>query len=388
MSAGPRPGLRVLVLHNRYRHHGGEERAVDSQMAALRDAGVEHRTLLRDSAQAGPARAAASMLGGGGGAREVRDAVRAFRATVLHAHNIQPLFGPRSLAAARGAGARVVLSLHNFRLFCAIGVAFRDGATCFRCRGRFTLPGLALDCRESPAESAVYTAALAVHQPAVLEAVDRFVTASAFAAGQLARLGLPAERIEVIPNHLPPTAFAPSSRAHEGRYALMAGRLAREKGPEVAVEAAALSGVPLKVTGTGPLEGEVRELAARLRAPVELLGRVERAELERLLSGAAMVVMPSVGPDVFPYSALETMAAGVPVVASRTGGLTEMVGEERCVPRRDPIALAAAMRALWDDPDRRRAEGEALLARACERHGEERYVASLLDLYGRLGAGG
>ena len=376
----------MIVLHNRYRHHGGEERAVEFQVAALRNAGVDHRALFRDSAAAGAARAAASMLGGGSGAREVEDAVRAFRAGVVHAHNIQPLFGPRALAGARRGGARVVLSVHNFRLFCAIGVAFRDGATCFRCRGRFTLPGLALDCRESPAESAVYTAALAAHQPAVLEAVDRFVTASEFAAGQLVRLGLPAERIEVIPNHLEPAAFAPGSRAGEGRYALMTGRLAREKGPEVAVEAAALSGVPLKVTGSGPLEDEVRTLAARLGAPVEFLGRVERAELEGLLGGAAMVVMPSVGPDVFPYSALEAMAAGVPVVASRTGGLTEMVGEERCVPRRDPAALAAAMRALWHDPDRRRSEGEVLLARARERHGEERYVASLLDLYGRLGA--
>ena len=359
---------------------------MEFQVAALRNAGVDHRTLFRDSAAAGAARAAASMLGGGSGAREVEDAVRAFGAGVVHAHNIQPLFGPRALAAAQRGGARVVLSIHNFRLFCAIGVAFRDGATCFRCRGRFTLPGLALDCRESPAESAVYTAALAAHQPAVLQAVDRFVTASEFAAGQLVRLGLPAERIEVIPNHLSLDAFAPGTRAHEGRYALMLGRLAREKGPEVAVEAAALSGVPLKVTGSGPLEGEVRALAARLSAPVEFLGRVERAELEGLLAGAAMVVMPSVGPDVFPYSALEAMAAGVPVIASRTGGLTEMVGEERSVHRRDPAELAAAMRALWHDPDRRRSEGEVLLARARERHGAERYVASLLDLYGRLEA--
>ena len=379
-------GPRVLVLHNRYRHHGGEERAVELQTAALRDAGVDHRALFRDSAEAGAARAAASMLGGGSGARGVEEAVRAFGATVVHAHNIQPLFGPRALAAARRGGARVVLSVHNFRLFCAIGVAFRDGATCFRCRGRLTLPGLALDCRESPAESAVYTASLAAHQPAVFRAVDRFVTASEFAAGQLARLGLPAERIDVIPNHLSHDAFAPGTRAHEGRYALMFGRLAREKGPEVAVEAAALSGVPLKVTGSGPLEEEVRGLAARLYAPVEFLGRVERAELDALLAGAAMVVMPSVGPDVFPYSALEAMAAGVPVIASRTGGLTEMVGEERCVPRRDPAALAAAMRALWHDPDRRRSEGEALLTRARGRHGEERYVARLLELYGRLGA--
>jgi glycosyltransferase involved in cell wall biosynthesis len=382
---GTPAGPRVLVLHNRYRLHGGEERAVDFQLAALARAGVEHRALFRDSAAAGRGRVATAMLRGGESARQIAATVRDFGATIVHAHNIQPLFGPQALAAARHAGARVVLNLHNFRLFCAIGVAFRDGASCFRCRGRLTLPGFALDCRQSLPESAVYTAALAAHQPTVIDAVDRFVTSSAFAAGQLARLGLPAERLEVIPHYLPASVFARGSRAHEGHYVLLAGRLTSEKGPQVAVEAAALSGVPLKVTGEGPLEAELRELAARRSAPVEFLGRVERSELERLLRGAAAVALPSLGPDVFPFSALEAMAAGVPVVAARTGGLPEMVGEERCVPRRDPVALAGALEALWREPERRREEGDALIARARERHGEDRYVSSLLDLYAGLG---
>ena len=91
-----------------------------------------------------------------------------------------PAFGPRSLAAARAAGAAVVLHLHNLRLFCAIGVAARDGGPCFRCHHRNTLPGLALNCRESVPEALVYAAALARHQPAVFENVDRFVVPSEY----------------------------------------------------------------------------------------------------------------------------------------------------------------------------------------------------------------
>jgi glycosyltransferase involved in cell wall biosynthesis len=75
------------------------------------------------------------------------------------------------------------------------------------------------------------------------------------------------------------------------------------------------------------------------------------------------------------------MAAGVPVVAARSGSLPELVGAERCVRRRDPDALAAAMRTLWDDPERRRADGDALLARARERFSERRYVDQLLAVY-------
>ena len=89
----------------------------------------------------------------------------------------------------------MILHLHNFRLFCSIATCFRDGAPCFRCRGRFTLPAVALNCRGSLPESAVYATAPGRHQPAVFDAVDRFVTPSEYARGQLARLGLPAERV-------------------------------------------------------------------------------------------------------------------------------------------------------------------------------------------------
>jgi glycosyltransferase involved in cell wall biosynthesis len=372
---------RVLVLHNRYRVPGGEERAVELQLAALRAARISHAALERDSSGADRSRAARSLLRGGEQPGDVAAAARELGATVVHVHNMNPLFGPRSLRAARAAGARVVMHLHNFRLFCSIAVAFRDGSTCFRCSGRFTLPGLVLDCRGSLPESAVYAGALALHQPAVLDAVDRFVTPSRFAAEQLARLGVPADRLDVVANYVPE---APPASPAGGGYALIAGRLSAEKGIATAIEAASRSGVPLRVAGEGPLEGELRAQAERTGAPVELLGHVPAGRVAELLAGAAMVLVPSLGPEVMPFAALEAMAAGVPVVASRTGSLPEVVDDERCVPRGDPDALAAAMRRLWDDPELRRADGEALVARVRERFSAERYTRALLALYERV----
>src|SRR5215211_1157462 len=244
--------MRVLVLHNRYRVEGGEERSVELQLAALRRARVEHRLLERRSADASRPRAAAAMLRGGSREREVVHAVRELGADVVHAHNLHPLLGPRSLVAAREAGARVVLHLHNVRLFCAIGVASRDGGPCFRCRGRRTLPGLVLNCRGSLPEAATYAAALSLHQPRVFGAVDRFVAPSDYAVRRLAALGVPAERLEALPPYLPARAFAQRSAAGEGRYALLAARLSEEKGGDIAIRAAAAAGVPLRVAGEGP----------------------------------------------------------------------------------------------------------------------------------------
>src|SRR4051794_7352126 len=233
MSTSAQP--RVLLLHNRYRFEGGEERSLALHQRALANAGIPHRLLERSSRDTSRLEAAAALLRGGVGEDGVARAVGELGADVVHAHNMQPLIGPRGLAAARAAGARVVLHLHNARLFCAIGVAARDGAPCFRCRGRNTLPGLALNCRESVPEAVAYAAGLALRQPLALNSTDRFVAPSRWAAGQLARLGVPADRLDVLTHYLPAEEMADGSRAHQGRYVLAAGRLSAEKGLDLAI---------------------------------------------------------------------------------------------------------------------------------------------------------
>ena len=372
-------GVRVLVAHNRYRLHGGEERAVDLQLAAFERAEIAHRALFRDSKETSAPHAARSMLRGGDDPEGVSRAVADLRADIAHFHNMHPLFGHRALQAAKDAGARTVLHLHNYRVFCAIAIAFRDGDDCFRCRGRRTVPGLVLNCRDSVPQSAVYTAALAAHQPRVFDAVDAFVTPSRYAADRLIRLGLPEDRLSVVANYLPDDEIAAESRAHAGEYALFAGRLSVEKGAAYAIDAVRKSGVPLKVAGDGPLEDELRHRAAG--ASVEFLGRVPGPEVKRLLSGAALAVVPSISGDVMPFAALEAMAAGVPVAASNAGSLPEVLGPDSCVPKKDAAALANRVDALWREPARRKAEGEAGIARARERFGEQRYLRELLAVY-------
>ena len=356
---------------------------MELQLDALRRAGVAHSLLERRSADLSRSQAAFALLRGGRDEDDVESSTRELRADVVHVHNMLPLPGPRGLEAARAAGASVLLHLHNLRLFCAIGVAARDGGPCFRCHHRNTLSGLALNCRESLPEAAVYAVALARHQPAVFEAVDRFVVPSSYAAGQSALLGVPADRLDVLPHYLPAEAFAERSGADRGSYALVASRLSPEKGIDAAVEAAAATGIPVRVAGEGPAAAELAALAERIRAPVEFIGRLERASVARELAGAAMLLMPSRYHEFAPYSALEAMAAGVPVLASCLGGLPEMLGAKRCVPPGDAAALAERMTALWESPELRRAEGDELIARARAGHGEEGYVSRLLELYRR-----
>jgi glycosyltransferase involved in cell wall biosynthesis len=388
----------VLILHHRYRVAGGEERAVEDLVWLVREhLGEDAEVLSRDSARVGGRRAALGLLAGGLAPAEVADAVGRTRARVVHAHNVQPTFGWRALAAARGAGARVVLHLHNYRLVCAVGTCFTRGRDCTRCHGRNTSPGIALNCRGgSRAESAAYAAGLALWQRRLAESADAFVVPSAFALARLRELGAPlGDRAHVIPSVQ--REFAAGSRAAEGEYALAVGRLTPEKGFADAIAACRVAGLPLVVAGDGPQRAELERLASApsavvapaaapfaaaaapfdAAAPVRFTGRVSAPELAALRARAAVAIIPSRYAEILPLAALEAMAAGLPVVAARAGGLAEMVPEAGLYPPGDVPALAGRARALWGDP----AAGEAALARARERTAPSVVAAALADVY-------
>jgi len=368
---------RVLLLHNRYRQAGGEERVVDELEALLRARGHAVARLERDSDEASRARAAHGLLRGGVQPGDVAKAVRLHRADVVHAHNVHPLLGWRALAAAQAAGARTVLHLHNYRLACAIGVAFRDGAPCYRCHGRDTLPGVRHRCRGSVTEGIVYAAGIARQQPRLLAHADALVPVSAALAGRLAEMEIPRERMTVLPNAV--RTIAAASRAGEGTYALAAGRLVEEKGFDLAVQAAREAGVPLRIAGDGPQEARLRALAAD--ADVTFLGRLSDEALARERRGAAVLLAPSRNDDPCPMAVVEALADGVPVLGSARGGIPELIGEDAALPPDDPAAWRAALSALWSDPAARAAAGAAALARARERHSPDVWYAGLMGVY-------
>ncbi|HEX4034176.1 MAG TPA: glycosyltransferase family 4 protein [Solirubrobacteraceae bacterium] len=362
----------ILFVHNRYRQSGGEERAVENLLWLVREhLGEEAELLTRDSALLGRRRAAAGMLRGGLSPQDVAHAVRRTRARVVHAHNLQPSFGWRALAASREAGARVVGHLHQYRSVCAVGICFTHGRECTRCHGRNTLPGVLHNCRGSAREALVYAAALSLWQERTAALIDAAIVPSEFALARLRELGAPlGDSVRVLPH--PVTQFASASRAPLGAYALFAGRLEPDKGLGVAVAACAQVGIPLVVAGEGS------QRAAHEGAPgVTFAGRVDAGELARLRAGARLALMPSLTSETFGLAAAESMAAGLPVAASDIGALGELVPREWLSAPGDAAALARTVEALAGDPS----AGEAALRTAHERLDPARIASTLAAIY-------
>jgi glycosyltransferase involved in cell wall biosynthesis len=375
--------MKVLLAHNRYRVAGGEERHVELLERGLREAEVDVRIFERRSDEIRtPLRRLAtavtmsySPLAAAALGRELRD----FRPDVVHFHNLLPLLTPSSLRAAHASGARVVLTVHNYRFACPAGTLLRRGCYHEDCVDGSSLACAARNARGSIGESLAYGIALELQRRfRLLERwVDAFIAPSAFVAERLERAGLPSNRIHVLPSGVELEA----DPAHEGTFALFAGRLSPEKGVHALLRAARRTQMPVLVAGGGPLAAEVAA------APhVRYLGELDRLQLTALRRRAAFAVVPSLAPEVFPMTALEAFAAGKPVVASRVGGLPELVEDGvtgTLVPPDDPARLAEAMTALWEAPERAARFGERAWRRVRDRYSLREQIARTITLYAR-----
>jgi glycosyltransferase involved in cell wall biosynthesis len=316
--------VRVAVFHSRYLSGpaSGENRVLGDDIKLLTDAGHEVRswTPSPGTTPREQAKAAVQAVWSLEAVARVRELVRTWGAEIVHCHNLFPLLSPAVIREASTQGAGVVMTLHNYRLMCLAGSFHRDGHTCEECLGRAPWRGVAHRCyRGSALASGVLATSLITHRSMnTFDRVDRFIAVSGFVRQKHVEAGISAERIGVATQFAWPTA----RREGPGDYFLYVGRLTREKGANSLVEAWTQDMGRLVVVGDGP---EMDHLRAVASPAVEFHGLVCGDEVPPLLRGARALLVPSLANDPAPRSVTEAYAAGVPVVASRSGGLPEMV---------------------------------------------------------------
>ncbi|HUP19955.1 MAG TPA: glycosyltransferase [Gemmatimonadota bacterium] len=388
--------MKVLVVHNRYVEPGGEDEVFEAETALLESRGHAVLRYEEDNdriAEMGRLEVARRTLWSRESRRSLEDLLLRERPDVAHFHNTFPLVSPAAYWAAAAANVPVVQTLHNYRLMCANAQLFRDGGPCEECVGRLApWPGILYGCyRGDRAASAVVAGMLGLHRALGTWArrVDRYLTLTRFARDKMVEGGFPAERIRVKPNFLP---VDPGPGEGRGGYALYVGRLSPEKGIGTLVEAWERLDppVPLQVVGQGSEAPAVEALAAR-RPEVRMRGRLPRDEVAALMRDALVLVVPSRWYEGFPLVVVEALAAGLPVIASDLGSLTEVVrpGETGWrVPAGDPAALAAAVARAAADPTAlipmRRAAREDFK----ERYTAERGYTALMEIYREVARNG
>ncbi|HLF18595.1 MAG TPA: glycosyltransferase family 4 protein [Candidatus Omnitrophota bacterium] len=386
--------MKILIGHNRYQFEGGEDAVVASEQRLLGQHGqevVSYRRDNRELSSLSPLRRLFTYLNIGWSRvtyREVRSILKRERPDIAHFHNVHFMMTPSVYYACQEEGVPVVQSLHNFRMFCANALFFRDNMVCEDCLKIGVGEGIRHKCyKNSRLATTLVTRMMQRHhkQKTWLNQINAYICASEFTKRKYIEGGIPGERIFVKPNFA--ESYSYKLKEHKD-YALYMGRLSQEKGLDVLLEAyRLLAPLPLKIAGEGPMREQInRFIEEHHLKNIEILGFTSHEAWEDLMSQAKFAVVPSRCYENFPRIVSESFSFGLPVVASRLGSLRELVKDKEngvFFTSGDSQDLAQKIKWMYEEADLKSLRQNARRTFE-EKYAPEKNYQELISIYERV----
>jgi glycosyltransferase involved in cell wall biosynthesis len=331
--------MKLLILHNRYRLAGGEDRVVQAEKRLLEANGHDVILLEEDNLRIGNAWNKLVVAGGSiysfAAKKRVKAAIYRFRPDIVHVHNFFPLFSPSVYDACYDAGVPVVQTLHNYRLACPKAIPLRDGKICEDCIGQLIpLPSIVHGCyRNSRLQSLIVASMTTLHKfwGTWHKKVDAYIALSQFQKEKMIQAGLPADKIYIKPNFV----FASNTSVLDNKsqeYLLFVGRLSEEKGVFLLIDCYIQNriSIPLKIVGDGLLRPALQQKVKQAGCEnlIEFLGYKNESSVMALMRNAKLLVFPSIWYEGFPSTIAEAFASSLPVVVSKLGSMKEIVEDK------------------------------------------------------------
>ena len=328
--------MKILLIHCHYRLPGGEDAVFAAERALLEQHG--HTVVVYERSNEEAAHGAAKALlpfravWNRRAARDVRNIMEQQHIDAVHIHNTLLLLSPAVVRAAKKCGVPVVLTLHNFRLFCPNGILLRDGRVCEDCPHHGLHCALRHRCyRGSRAQTLVVVAAYWLHRVLGTWRGIAITTPTEFDREKLLEFNkihptFDENRLIVKPNPVTVPSGPVTLWEERKRQFVFAGRLEELKGLRTVIEAWRILGKDaplLLVAGDGPLADWAK---AQNLPKVQFVGQLPRDALHRLMAESRAVVAASLCYESFALVPAEAHALGTPVLASGIGNAWKMLG--------------------------------------------------------------
>ncbi len=328
--------MKILICHNFYQSRGGEAQTVSRERALLEKKGNSVILYTRDSNEISDysvfrkARLFFTILFSFKTYKALVNIIEQQRPDVAHIHNVFPLISPSVYYALAKHKIPIVQTLHNYRFLCPNGLFLSNkGEICEKCsKGNF-FHAIGGKCyRNSYVQSFVISLSLWIHNLlGTFKKIDVYISPSHFLKNKMQKKGIPEEKI-LVKNHFVDTDDLIPSKNFEN-YVVFMGRLTDEKGILALIDA--LEKIPncrLKIIGEGPLYLELKDFVERNKLQnIEFLGFIGTEKRYEILKKAMFLVLPSEWYENFPYVLIESLSLGIPAVASRIGGIPEIIDE-------------------------------------------------------------
>ena len=319
--------------------------------------------------------------------KSIKKIIRDKEIDVVYLLNICNYITPSVIDGSKELNVPVVMRLSDFNFICSSYHFMRNGKICTKCK-QSTINALKYRCvRGSLFQSLARVLAINAHRfSGVYKKVDAFVCPSRLMAKELVQFGMHEDKVKYVPSFVNTQNFKPRL-ASEG-YALFYGRLSREKGVDILIDAWQLLGEDaphLRIIGSGDSEAMLKKIVLENGIKkISFESFLGENEVRDIVDASSFVLVPSVCHDNAPMVVFEAMALGKAVIASRVGGIINQVvdGETGIlVPPGDPVAIAEAVRFLTSNPVHNSEMGASARKRAEDVFGPEVHLAAINKIF-------
>lgn len=312
----------VLIIHNTYLYTGGEETVVAAEIESLKANGYKvyykeytnanfkffnFKTLLA------PFNTIFNIFS----FFEIIYFIRINKIKIVHAHNIFYTASPSIFWAAKLAGAKTVITIHNYRLFCLSANFFRAKQTCFECSDKKSFKsGLQKKCFKNSL-LASFTLALSIRLSDFLgtwkNKIDHYIVLNEFAKQLLINKGIDSKKIVLKSNFLSAYNLNQVNQIRDNFY-LFAGRITEEKGIRHLMNTFTMTSKPLTIAGNGDM---VHIINNNLSKNIKYIGLQSKAQIQSLLLTCKALIFPSIWIESMPMTLIEAQTMGtIPIVAA------------------------------------------------------------------------
>lgn len=374
--------MNILIIHNRYSKIGGEEKVVEMQQKLLSAAGHNVYSYIRDYAEKeswrlGKIQSLFSALYSRHSIRDIKKIVKEFHPNVAIVHNLFPIISAAIIPELKRLGIPVVMTIHNYRLLCPIGLFFQNGKVCTKCaESKLREVNCALQrCEGSTSGSIAFSIrGLWSRMKGYFDNVDIFLSVSEFQKRNLIKFGIDENKIRVLPNCI---EVRSTSNAKED-YIAFIGRLSSEKGIDLLFDIASrLPEIRFRVAGDKSPKFNITNIPEN----VELLGFLRGEELENFISHAKALIFTSRVWEAMPLAPLEAMASGTVVIANRVSSIPEILDNGKAGLIFDNAEDGAKkVKFLLENPKTRIELETAGLKRVQEHYSTKLYTGRLLQV--------
>ena len=319
--------------------------------------------------------------------KKMQEAIDDFKPDIVHLNNFQRQLSASIVDCCKKNNIPMVLTAHDMQAICPASAMLYKGEICEDCIKNGYSSCIKKSCIKGSKMKSILGVLEAKYyrKNNIYSKIDFIITPSEFLKKQLIKGNLEYKKIETVHNFV--IDSNKENNCNDNGYAFFFGRLSIEKGILNVLKAIKqLNNGKLIIAGDGPEKDNIEKFLKEnnLEDRVKMVGYLKQEQVKEYIKNSRFVVVPSIWYENCPYSILETMEMGKPIIGSKIGGIPELIEDKEngfVYEYNNTYELAEKMEILFDNKAMANQQGKMSRILYEEKYSENIYYNKILKIY-------